>query len=388
VTVVALGQATARDGATALSAISSRVMTVPISGAAALARCGRALVSPRPLQVAYCAEPQLEVAVRDIVADADFDVAHIEHIRAAPLVRVLGHLPSVYDAVDCMTLLLRRLARHTRLGLRRMVLREELRRLWPFEPEACLQFDRVVTTSELDRRALRSLCRGFIARQDGRLAPASAARAGLRERIVAIPNGVDCEYFRPAASPTPAPQILFWGRLGYAANADAVRHFAHKVLPIVRREVASARFVVVGADPGRSVRAMAGRGEIELHASVPDIRPFLREAAVAVAPMRVAVGVQNKVLEAMASGVPVVCTPGARQGIDAQDGEHVLVGPDAQTLAQHVVRLLLDREFSARIAGSAREQVERAHSWEVAAARLEAVYAEAVQAHYARSHTC
>jgi glycosyltransferase involved in cell wall biosynthesis len=344
-------------------------------------------VSTQPLQVAYCAERRLGAAVRDIVAGGTFDIVHIEHIRAAPLVSALGHLPSVYDAVDCMTLLLRRFARHTPAGLRRMLLREELRRLWSFEPEVCLQFDRVLTTSELDRRALRSLCRGFIARQDGRLAATSAAQADLQTRIVAIPNGVDCEYFRPARGPAAPPRILFWGRLGYAANADAVHYFAREVLPIVRREVASATFVAVGADPGRSVRATARRGEIELHASVPDVRPFLREAAVAVAPVRIAVGVQNKVLEAMASGVPVVCTPAARQGIDARDGEHLLVGADAQALAQHVIRLLLDRDFAAQIATSARQRVEQTHSWEVAAARLEAVYADAIQAHAASAPT-
>jgi glycosyltransferase involved in cell wall biosynthesis len=280
-----------------------------------------------------------------------------------------------------MTALMRKFTRRLRPSLGAALALCEWRRMYSFEPAACLGFDRVVTTSELERRLLLRLCRRFLARRGGGAAALVAKRDGLGARVTVVPQSVDCDYFRPAPDRIRRLNIAFWGRLTYPPNEDAVRYFAREILPLVRRSVPDARFVVVGSQPRRSLCAMAHRGEITLHPSVPDIRPFVQEADVAVAPMRVAVGVQSKVLEAMASGIPVVCTPGARQGIDAKHGEHVLVGPNAEVFAQHVARLLLDRDFAARIARSARERVEQAHSWEVAAARLEAVYAEAICAH-------
>ncbi|MFQ6097271.1 MAG: glycosyltransferase [Armatimonadota bacterium] len=257
-----------------------------------------------------------------------------------------------------------------------------------FEAEVCSWFDRVITTSDRERRLLMRLSRSVPEQGNGNASRVEAQDKTIGAKFAAIPNGVDCEYFRPATGAGRGCRIVFWGRLGYYANVDAVEYFVQQVLPIVRQRVPDAQFVVVGRDPHKTVRKMARRGQIELRASVPDIRPFLWEAAVAVAPMRIAVGVQNKVLEAMASGVPVVCTSSARQSIDAEDGAHLLVGANAAEFADHVTRLLVDRELAAHMATAARQRVESAHSWEAAAARLEAVYEEAIRERHARRDLC
>ncbi|MFI4859055.1 MAG: TIGR03087 family PEP-CTERM/XrtA system glycosyltransferase, partial [Phycisphaerales bacterium JB063] len=142
-------------------------------------------------------------------------------------------------------------------------------------------------------------------------------------------NGVDLDYFRPAP-PSNRPVCVFTGVMSYRPNIEAVNWFARLVFPNIRAKVSGARFVIVGKDPSASVRVLHKLPGVRVVGAVPDVRPYLHSAAVSVAPMRIAPGVQNKVLEAMACGRPVVCTPQAARGIDATPGEHLLTahGPD------------------------------------------------------------
>jgi glycosyltransferase involved in cell wall biosynthesis len=131
-----------------------------------------------------------------------------------------------------------------------------------------------------------------------------------------VGNGIDLESFRPSEPPASAPVVVFCGVMSYAPNVEGVRWFATEVWPIVRASRADARFLVVGADPGRAVRDLAAADRsIEVTGAVPAVQPYLGQAAVSVAPLAVARGVQNKVLEALASGVPAVVTPSVFDGL-------------------------------------------------------------------------
>jgi sugar transferase (PEP-CTERM/EpsH1 system associated) len=191
-----------------------------------------------------------------------------------------------------------------------------------------------------------------------------------------IPNGVDLEYFAPRPRPAAAPSIVFTGVMDYFPNVDAVVHFCADVFPRIRAEVPEARFVVVGKRPAAAVRRLAAMPGVQVTGPVPDVRPYLGDAAVAVAPLRVARGVQNKVLEAMGMGVPVVATARAREGLEARPGRDLLVEDDAQPFADAVVDLLRRPARRLELGRAGRAFVESHHSWAASMARLDAVLAE------------
>jgi sugar transferase (PEP-CTERM/EpsH1 system associated) len=228
--------------------------------------------------------------------------------------------------------------------LRHALYRLESRRLRALERRSLEAFDACLVVTEEEARL--------------------AARLFPGERSVhAVENGVDLDYFRPEGALAEGAGIVFTGAMDYPPNVDAVLWFAREVLPAVRERVPAATLTIVGREPAAAVRALASP-EVRVSGTVPDVRPYFAAARVAVAPLRIARGIQNKVLEAMASGVPVVASPAAKSGIDARPGEHLLVADGARDFAAAVVRLLTDTEAARRIRIAARARVEQRYSWE------------------------
>jgi glycosyltransferase involved in cell wall biosynthesis len=192
--------------------------------------------------------------------------------------------------------------------------------------------------------------------------------------IDVIPNGVDLAARRLPEGHQEPNTIAFSGRMAYFPNADAARWFAREIFPLVRQQSPEARFRIIGADPPHSVRRLGRIAGVEVTGYVDCVQQQLARATVAVCPMRVGSGIQNKVLEAMASGVPVVATPVALGGIEAAHGGHLLVGQRAEDVAEQVVILLKDAVLRKRLAVNARSLVEEKYTWENAVAALEAVY--------------
>ncbi|QGZ40597.1 sugar transferase (PEP-CTERM/EpsH1 system associated) [Pseudoduganella flava] len=203
-----------------------------------------------------------------------------------------------------------------------------------------------------------------------RLAPESAARIGW------FGNGVDTEYFSPAAcgaSPyQPGEQALvFCGAMDYWPNVDAVQWFANAVLPRIRARVPQVSFHIVGARPTPAVQALAGLPGVTVTGAVPDVRPYVAHAALSVAPLRIARGIQNKVLEAMAMAKAVVVSPEALEGIDAADGAEVLVAQAAEQYADTIVAALADDARRDALGHAARGRVAAAYGWEARLAALD-----------------
>jgi glycosyltransferase involved in cell wall biosynthesis len=169
------------------------------------------------------------------------------------------------------------------------------------------------------------------------------------------------------------PKIIFVGTMNYHPNVDAVRYFVEQIFPLVRLKFPRAVFEIVGRDPPKAITRLKRLDGVTVIGEVPDIRAFLIRADVSVAPMRIARGVQNKVLEAMAMGVPVVGTPAAIQGIEVHDGQEVLVGNDPEEFARQVIRLLSDAELRKTITKRAWMKMKQLYNWESVGARLEAL---------------
>lgn len=201
------------------------------------------------------------------------------------------------------------------------------------------------------------------------------ARGGSKQALW-FGNGVDADYFSPAIDapcPDDAGDVAFVGAMDYQANIDAAIWFVREVWPLVRSKFPKATFSIVGARPAPTVAALAGRDDIRVTGRVPDVRPYLRAARAVVAPLRVARGVQNKVLEAMAMGRPTVATSGAAEGIDAISEEHFLCADHPRDFAEAVVELLKDEEKGSRIGAAARRRMIERCSWPAQMARFEGV---------------
>ena len=180
-----------------------------------------------------------------------------------------------------------------------------------------------------------------------------------------IPNGVDGSYFHPNGGPPQGkPVVVFLGRMDYFPNIDGVLKFSEKVLPIIRAAVPDVEFRIIGSNPLPIVQRLRDIPGIVVTGHVPDVRPCVLDASVAVAPLRLARGTQNKILESMAMGVPVVATTVAAKGVAAVPGEHLIVADETDAFAEQVVRLMRGPSIRSALAQAGRKQIETSHAWQ------------------------
>jgi len=329
-----------------------------------LCNCLRALPASEPLQAAYAYHPAMEKRLGQLLQTEDVDVVHIEHLRAARLVQAVKGTPAVYDSVDCISLLFEQAAQKGVQLRSRAMAAADLARTRRYEAWLLTQYDHVVVTSVRDKEALEVLAHRHLSPQEQ---PAP---------VTVVTNGVALEYFRPqeTSQQPDGRNIVFTGKMSYHANVAAVLYFARKVLPRIWTHDSEARFQIVGKDPPETVRRLATDERIQVTGYVEDLRPYLAQARVAVCPALYAVGVQNKVLEAMAMGTPVVSTPAGCAGLAAEGGRELLVAEGEEEMADAVLQLLANPALAERLAAAGRRYVETCRSWEAAARRLVAVY--------------
>ncbi len=202
------------------------------------------------------------------------------------------------------------------------------------------------------------------------------SRSGLdTDKIRTVGNGIDTVRFDPALAFDPVdtgdgPLAVFTGQMDYRPNIDAVRWFAKDILPLIRARHPQARFAIVGRAPTDEVRAIGALPGVTVTGEVPDVRPWLAAAAAVVAPLLLARGVQNKLLEAMAMARPVVASAAAATGIDAAAGEHLLVADGATAMADAVCTLFDDPAAAAAMGRAARGRMIARYGWDARLAPL------------------
>jgi sugar transferase (PEP-CTERM/EpsH1 system associated) len=194
--------------------------------------------------------------------------------------------------------------------------------------------------------------------------------------VHAVNNGVDLAYFAAGADfvnpyPSDVPVLVFTGAMDYWANADAVRWFAMEIFPAIRARIPAAEFWIVGTRPLPVVRELARLPQVRVTGAVDDIRPYLAHSRLAVAPLRIARGVQNKVLEAMAMGRPVVGTPAAFEGLELEDRYRALTAEAPADFAARCVEILGGAHTGFGSIG--RDYVTAHHDWAVNIGRLHAL---------------
>ncbi len=323
------------------------------SGRAARLAGLRGLLDGRSISVAAFDSRSLRRAVESRIGDADVVTAY-SSVMAQYVSRAAG-VPRLMDFVDADSEKWRLYAaRHAWPAS--WIYTRETDRLGRFEEAVARDWEHSVFVSEKEAQVVR-------ARAPGR-------------PITVLGNGVDLSFFTPNEGPEDAERgrrIVFTGAMDYFPNVDGVRHFCDQILPRVQAAVPGARFAIVGRNPTPAVTRLASRAGVEVTGTVPDVRPFLRGAAVAVAPLRVARGAQNKTLEAMASGLPVVCSTAVADGLGVDERAGVEVADEPEDFASRVVALLGDPDRRRDAGARARAYVEQHHRWEDLCAGLEAL---------------
>jgi glycosyltransferase involved in cell wall biosynthesis len=350
------------------------VVAVQESKRQAVLRSGMALLSSDPLQVAYARSARFTQAVQYLCNERNFDVIHVEHLRGiASMEEIASHHPLVWDAVDCISLL----CKYSKVAgpslSVRMVARLEYKRTHHYEFHILNKLSHIAVTSGRDRDAMIALKR----LQTGNLASSDDT---LGQGIDVVPNGVDLDYFRPVHQERRRFNVVFSGKMSYHANVATALYLRQQIMPLIWKEQPQATLTIVGSNPPKAIQRLAADSRVEVTGYVEDLRPYIRRAQVMLSPMVYSVGIQNKVLEAMALGTPVVVARQAAASLGARDGRDLLIADSPREFAEFALRLMNDAELHAAIHRCGRTYVEQHHDWGVLTTRLVEVYRRAIAA--------
>ena len=294
--------------------------------------------------------PRLWRTIADYLRRRHYDLVHcFGGVNVYEFYPCFADKPAVIAPYESYALFLRRAARQGHLKARLSLPLARRFESWMFSP-----YDRAVVLAEPDKAMLLSL--------------------QPKLNIDVIPNGIDLDQFQLRQTERAPHTLLFVGSYDYLPNQDAVRVLAHQVMPAVRRQIPQAKLQLVGRNPPAWMRGLANE-HIEVTGAVADVQPYLARAAVFVCPLRIGAGLKNKVLEALAMGIPVAATPLSVDGIHVKHGESAWIA-DVEGLAAAVLRLLQDEGLRQRLSVNGRALIEAEYTWASAASRYERLYDE------------
>jgi hypothetical protein len=310
------------------------------------------LPTPVTASASYFHSTRLARTIDRLLSESSFELIFVHCSSVAHYVSGVDRVPKVLDFGDMDSQKWFEYARDKPFPLS-LGYGWEGRRLLAEEKRLARRFDMCTTTTRAEWETLRSY--------------------GVDTPSDWFPNGVDSSFFAPTDAPYDPDTIVFVGRMDYYPNQQCMFDFCSTVLPQLRRSRPSIKLQIVGADPSPAVRKLGELPGVTVTGSVPDVRPYVTRAALTVAPLRIARGTQNKILEAMAMGVPVVCSHVAAGGVDAIDGEHLLAATTPQETHDAILRILQNPGERERLAQAGRARVLSHHSWANSMKRLDAV---------------
>jgi glycosyltransferase involved in cell wall biosynthesis len=275
-------------------------------------------------------------------------------------------MPVVWDSVDCISHLFQQAAKQSRSFFGKFMTRLELSRTRRAEGDLACRFDHVLVTAPTDRDALLSLV------------PAgnSPSEASV------LPNGVDLKYFHPNPEFQRDPEtIIFSGKMSYHANISMAKYLVEEIMPRIWKFRPAARLYIVGKDPAPAIKTMTRNPLITVTGTVDDIRSFLWRATVSVVPLLYGAGIQNKILEALATGTPVVTTCQALSALQAQPGKDLFVSDDPDGFSKAVLQLIANRELQQKTGEAGVIYVKTFHSWASIASQLVNIYQQVLDSH-------
>lgn len=345
-----------------ITALGAHVLLVPLerrSAAFELRAAFRSIALHRSLMLERHFHRAMLGSLLDLLAlsSRKFDVIHFNHLDTAIYASQLPVGPCrVVDQHNVVSRQLVTSIPSERKMLRRLAMQRDLGPLGREERKICNSMNLCLSCSFTDADMLQDL--------------------GVHTPIAVVPNGVDAEYFGSSWIPQrESTEVVFVGTLDYQPCEVAVWDFATEILPLLQKAVPEARFVVVGRNPSQRLKKLAERDKsIELTGRVEDVRPFMERARVAVVPLKSGSGTRLKILEAFSIGLPVVTTTIGVEGIDAVDGEHLLIADSITDFVAAVRRLIEDPDFAQRIGDAGRDLVVDKYSWRTVQSALRTAY--------------
>jgi sugar transferase (PEP-CTERM/EpsH1 system associated) len=323
-----------------------------VDNAMQAARMVARLPTPVPSSFGYFHSARLARAVRKLLATQPFDLVFVHCSSVAHYVEHVSGIPKILDFGDMDSQKWLEYANYKPFPLS-LGYRLEGIKLVAEEKRLARAFDLCTATTRAEWQTLEDY------------------RTGCATDW--FPNGVDSDFFAPADAPYDPDAIAFVGRMDYYPNQECMLEFCARTLPRLQARRPGVTLSIIGADPSPAIRKLAALPGVTVTGSVPDVRPYVRRAAVMVGPLNIARGTQNKILEAMAMGVPVVASRVAAAGVDAVPGEHLLVASSPDEYATAILRLMDDSGARGRLATAGRERMLSHHAWHRSMQRLDGI---------------
>ena len=305
----------------------------------------RGLLSGEPLQMWYFRSRALLEKVKQVIAEEKIDLAYGYHLRSGQFLSDMDSIPRVIAIQPAQVLHFGRRYQLTHNPIMRAIYGIEYRRLIGYEVKLAQKFTSCLLISEKDRDAIDP---------EHRL-----------HNVFYNPHGTDVVLFAPSSDLVREENsLVFCGAMYMDTNYDAVLHFCRSILPLIWAKRPETRFTIVGKKPPQAVLKLAEDPRISVTGFVKDVRPYLWKASVGVNPIRMAAGLQNKVLEGLAAGLPMVISAEANEGINAPEGKAIRIGRSSEEFAAHVLALLENKAEAKAMAAEGLAFVQSLWSWE------------------------
>ena len=340
-----------QDAFHALQPFCQSINFIKISKPQILLGLIRAFFKGLPLQCGYFYNRKAARKIDALIAKHKPDILYGQLLRVAEYIRY-RNLPKTIDYQDIFSYGMKRRADIASF-VTRPIFNMEYRRLKRYEAAIFEDFEVKTIISEPDRD----------------LFPHKR-----RNEILVIPNGVDHDYFKPQEREK-RYDLVFTGNMSYPPNVNAVDYLANEILPLVWKNLPNVKLYIAGATPDPKVKKVASE-RILVSGCLDDIRDAYAQSRVFIAPMRIGTGLQNKLLEAMSMRLPAITSPLANASLGAKPDEEILIGSNAEELAQHIITLLTDKEKAERLAQAGYDFTNRVYDWGKATERMEKAMCE------------
>lgn len=305
-----------------------------------------------PSSMGFFYSPDLQRRIDNLLSTEQFDLIFVHCSSVAQYVENVQGIPKILDFGDMDSQKWLEYANYKPFPLS-LGYRLEGKKMEAAEKRLAKKFDMCTATTRAEWETLNSY------------------RTALKTNW--FPNGVDAEYFKPDGGGYDPDTLSFIGRMDYYPNQECMFDFCRNTLPLIQARRPQAKLMIVGADPSPAVKKLEELPGVTVTGSVPDVRPFILRSAAMVAPLNIARGTQNKILEAMAMGVPVVTSPAGAGGVDAENEAHFLIGNSPKTYADACLRIMSAPDERARLSVSGRERMLSHHDWQASMRRLETI---------------
>ncbi|VAV85704.1 Glycosyl transferase, group 1 [hydrothermal vent metagenome] len=280
--------------------------------------------------------------------DEGIDAVHCEHLNMAQYAPTGRGLKRIIDMHNVESEIMRRYGEKASDPLKAIYSKMTAKKLARYEREVLGGFDLCTAVSVRDADHMRAFC----------------------SNTVVVDNGVDLDTFTRRKNTVNEPRLVYTGWMKYHANNDAAKFFCAEILPVIKKDMPEVTVDIVGKEPSDEVLKLGEINGVNVTGAVPDIRPFINGAAVYIVPLRVGGGTRLKILEAMATGIPIVSTSVGCEGIGLTDGEDILIADTPEEFARQTLRLLGDGSLRERLAVKARKLVEERFSWKMIGEKL------------------